>query len=508
MDPTIALPPGRLSTLSYSAWPTPFEGIATKSYDFEACPTWGLNSAFNSTMAFNPGEYLTVGPPWNPIILPPQELLDLDPAWKLCEWVTDGGEYGFFYGAFDPPHILTPMTGMVDPMSTTSQPMTGSVDPVTWTNNAAPAATEAPFLPPTSIDPKGSGITSIRHSASNSLNEVYASQDPAAIATPGTNRFSQSIDPSTGPHGSMSTDSIYISTSLLAVTQSRAIGYGSQYSPKPNTSSDLSKVLSILESPSSATPRTSAIEPIEATNAQVSVSNTQGLGAIVMSALGGFPSTHLVSIHNPIISVQVTFITIISNGPTVVESKETLPAQLSAGSLESAWSYLLTSVQSIGDPTTGADPMEMAINDTTLTLGGPGATLSGMSVSLGTAGLVLGSITFDLTLIANSLVTINGHTLAVTNVHVPSDGRVRTSASDDRSIASTKSALSGLSNIGITNTQGSLFGGSTPTHPSNNVETYTGDSSSKAPLSGWTVVLVIALICKLSTLSIIGIISS
>ena len=497
MNPTIALQPGRLSTLSYSAWPTPFEGIATKSYDFEACPTWGLNNAFNSSMSFRPEEYLSVGAPWNPIILPPQELLDLDPAWKLCEWVTDGGEYGFFYGAFDPPHILTSMTGMADPMSTTSHSMTGNADPVAWTNTAAPAATGTSILPPTSMDPTASGVASSRYPKSSSLNAVHASQDPAALATPNTNDLSKSKDLSTDFQRSASSSSKVIYASLPAATPSGKSGEGSQHTLTYSISKDPSKTTSIFEYSDSAISLTPTTQLSKGMDPQVSGSKSQGLAAMIMSAFGAVPDTHSNKILESITLVQVTFMTTVSNGQTIVESKkETMPAPLSTGTFGSAGSDPSSSIQSARDQSTPADPTVIAFNHTTLTVGGPGATLSGIPISFGTAGLLFGSTTIDLSLISHSLITMDGHTLAVTNVNMPSVVTLRTSVSDSSSTASADSPPAS-SYPNTSNTQGSFLDTPGSTSPNSSVGTYVGGATSQAPLSNWTVGLVTTFACIL-----------
>lgn len=502
MNPTIALQPGRLSTLSYSAWPTPFEGIATKSYDFEACPTWGLNSAFNSTMSLRPEEYLTVGAPWNPIILPPQELLDLDPAWKLCEWVTDGGEYGFFYGAFDPPHILTSMTGMADPMSPASHSMTGNADPVAWTNTAAPAPSGTSILPPTSMDRTGSGIASSRYQRSSSLNAVHASQDPIAIATPNTNGLPKSLESPTDLQRSASSGSSSIYFSLPTITPSGKSGEGSQHASIYSIFKDPSKTTSTFEYSDSGI----TIQPSKAMNPQVSGSKSQGLAAMIMSGFGAVPDTRSNKILESITLVQVTFMTTVSNGQTIVESKkETIPAPLSTGTFGSAGSDPSSSIQSARDQNTNADPTVIAFNHTTLTVGGPGATLSGIPVSFGTAGLLLGSTTIDLSLmVSHSLITIDGHTLAVTNVNMPSVVTVRTSVSDSSSTASADSPLSTLSHPNTSNTQGSFLDTPGSTSPNSSVGTYVGGATSQAPLSNWTVGLIATFVCVLFVIETIS----
>lgn len=45
-----------------------------------------------------------MGPPYNPILVPPKEVLNFDPAWAACTtWYHSGEENGgFTFGIYDP----------------------------------------------------------------------------------------------------------------------------------------------------------------------------------------------------------------------------------------------------------------------------------------------------------------------------------------------------------------------------------------------------------------------
>lgn len=76
------------------------------------CPTFGVGPATKSDGSV----YETYGPPYLPIIIPPLEILNLDPVWKkIC---TDFLSYSpglRSFAIFDPPRILTPAAALLPP---------------------------------------------------------------------------------------------------------------------------------------------------------------------------------------------------------------------------------------------------------------------------------------------------------------------------------------------------------------------------------------------------------
>ena len=92
-NPTIAIPPDDLSTLSFNKNLVVYDGIAPQTglYDPGACHTYGLsNGSTTSYLAPDPDSIgistwitsvsYTMGPPYNPILVPPAQLTALDPA--------------------------------------------------------------------------------------------------------------------------------------------------------------------------------------------------------------------------------------------------------------------------------------------------------------------------------------------------------------------------------------------------------------------------------------------
>lgn len=131
-NPIIALPPGQISTYSpqfpFTIGETYYDpnGViggqflghvnSLRTADL-ACPTFGLGLSTSGGVT-----YTTYGPPFLPIIVPPPQLLDLDPEWKrLCTGFLSNSPGLRSFAIFDPPRILTPVAGLFPP----SRPVPG-----------------------------------------------------------------------------------------------------------------------------------------------------------------------------------------------------------------------------------------------------------------------------------------------------------------------------------------------------------------------------------------------
>ncbi len=106
-NPTIAIPPHGLTELSFSYGYHPQGGYQTLPYDPAVpanCRTYGFRNPqmtsgwyqvdVNSSYMKTSTQYAP-GYPYHPFLVPPQQLIDLDPAWKTCRyWSTFGDPYG------------------------------------------------------------------------------------------------------------------------------------------------------------------------------------------------------------------------------------------------------------------------------------------------------------------------------------------------------------------------------------------------------------------------------
>ncbi|KAL8852903.1 MAG: hypothetical protein Q9221_002279 [Calogaya cf. arnoldii] len=132
---TIPIKPGGLSTISFSGSELiAVSGSTIGSFDPAippSCRTYGaadpmwetLTQSWDDTTTTVTTSYVTMGPPYWPILSPPVELLEYDPTWKAkCPyWHTAGNNFdAFYHGIFDPPRILTPVSAMAPQTTSTS----------------------------------------------------------------------------------------------------------------------------------------------------------------------------------------------------------------------------------------------------------------------------------------------------------------------------------------------------------------------------------------------------
>ena len=107
-EPTLAIPPGGLSSLYFSSLLAPQLGHTSFQFDPaqpSECRSYGsadpIVSSYMVEVEENSSVWttatdFTMGSPYNPILSPPPQLLGLDPAWRdCCTW---GNENGGFWG--------------------------------------------------------------------------------------------------------------------------------------------------------------------------------------------------------------------------------------------------------------------------------------------------------------------------------------------------------------------------------------------------------------------------
>ena len=361
---TIALPSGTLSTLSCigcqigqaleSDW-TPV--TAPLNLADLANPTWGIGLS-TSVLYDLPGFTLTesiVGPPFNPIIVPPAQLLSLVPEWLSCSSFTD-----IAYGIYDPPYALTP-DAILSPLFTSSTPA------------ATHASTTLDTDPPASSKPTP-GSTQMSPFASKTTDPQTTTNEPSQL------------QPVSGPRASTAVPSASPSSSNLTTNQQ-------------DLSSDPSSTAAADTGGSSTSP------------AVIVSSTSQNIGAIIYSAFGGsFPgstaSTIAIPTSGPMLVTaggeDVSVIdpsAIIVQGSTYTEggkaatiSGEVISVAVSTPSIPPE-----PSVVTIGSQTVIVAPSALVLASTTMLPGGTGLTISGTPISLESSGvLLIGSSTIAL----------------------------------------------------------------------------------------------------------------
>lgn len=365
------------------------------------CPTWGIARVFKTVGTVRRTDLLyeqhtydrinvthsVVGPPFDPIILPPKELLSLDPAWARCS------DFEFLYNLFDPPRALSAVPAMSS-AATSNSPTPGSS--LVTTSTARPGDTISPNLPTNTAEPD------IAHTerSSSLTSTVHSDQRPPADSA----RTSPSIyspllpSPSDPPLDTFATDSVQ--NPWPKITTSR-----------PSTTSTHLSTASIGR-------------------AGNDLGSAQGIGALIHSALGGHASS-----EDPASTTEQPPM-VISTGTTPKLDSSARPAAFAtdpkALSPESNPSTPDTIALSPGGPGAGtsgppsytaggetitADSTGLLVAGSTILAAGSSATVSGLPISIGTSGLVMvGSSRIDAASVINapeiSPFTIAGVTIA------------------------------------------------------------------------------------------------
>lgn len=256
-NPIVALPPGVLSTYSpgfpvtfgekysdpngqFLGWP--FIGYQ-KPLNIKdlACPTFGLGRFTGADYSVT----TTYGPPYLPIIIPPLQIMTLDPSWqKTCGSILHNAPGIKSFGIIDPPRILTPADA-IGPPAPATVPALQSANPLSKAENIAqPAPTTAPGIPVATPVPK---IPDIQN---------FSPSDPPS---------DPKSDPQTGANPISSLDPKFPESSGLQISEIPQPGVANSGKPEQNQQAPLTG----LEQGSD--PKTKQL----------------GLGAIILSAFSG-----------------------------------------------------------------------------------------------------------------------------------------------------------------------------------------------------------------------------
>ena len=140
----------------------------TKSFNLNeiACPTFGFGDPFVTTSWFTwttsgtvSSSYLTrriatMGPPWNPYIIPPNEVMSAHPVWaEACMYLADSNNYFVAkFPIFDPPITLHPVK-ILDPHTEPTRDPPIPNPPTSKTSHSAALSTASSLDP----NPPGGG---------------------------------------------------------------------------------------------------------------------------------------------------------------------------------------------------------------------------------------------------------------------------------------------------------------------------------------------------------------
>lgn len=388
----------------------------TKAVNTEdlVCPTWGLaNSHFD--------QLATIGSPFNPIIHPPSELINLYPAWRQCSaFVQTANAGGFYmYEIFDPPRALSPVAGIA-PSFAPADPITQT--PIETKSIALPSAKPADSVSPTlpDITPK----PSLDPEQSTVLNP-----NPSPLADPGQQSLSDPgrlppinvvISATGAPKVSSSTSSKAV---VLQDPENSAEEVLSSDRPKQHTGQGIEASIHSELGGIVTVPRPISNDlSLSPAGGNVNQQTSQGLGGLIYSAFdapksaenpdsnGAIGAVQLPTSHsarliftvggstftkNPSSAISIGRTTISAGGPAVNIAGTLLsngPSGLMVGtSIVPVQSAALDStvVSAAGQAATINDPSTVAVGGTTLSIGGDPVTLAHTIISLAPSGKLM-----------------------------------------------------------------------------------------------------------------------
>lgn len=424
--PWVAIPSGELMTYSNSLFPLGscyydiqgfgwmFEGV-TKPLnvaDLE-CPTFGLGPGTNTDGT----PCRTIGPPYLPLIVPPSQVLSLDPGWlKSCTGLLSYAVGLSSFAIYDPPIALQPGSGLVAPA-----PDPGKTDPVTTqgppldpaaTSQVQPAQIASASLPrPTTShndDPSRTGNPQNMPPAANPPKSDAPTQTVIGIGLP-PNGVSEGNLPANSPGlgglimGAFGPGApIYQAPSNIGQPDPAVLTVGDQTFAPSKGGFDIagtpilpgSAPVTIAGTPVSLSPSGEVF--VGGSKVHVPQQDPENLlpgtfkagGEHFSPAVTGFfvagsqvlPASPPVYISGTPVSLGTSGILVIGSSSVNLGSQDRAPDTFE-----------------IGGETITADPTGFSVHDSQILPGSPPVTFSGTPISLGTSGiLVIGSSSIDL----------------------------------------------------------------------------------------------------------------
>ena len=449
-----------------------------------ACPTWGLglSTATNGTI------FTTVGPPWLPLIQPPIEMFSLNPTWAaICTAINNNIFLTNALDLFDPPFALTPAplllpTPLPHPAS---KPAPAPADP---TSVPEQAKTSGEAAKPASLpnDPAAPAKTGNPGKNTPAQSPDIASPDPARSANLPENPVAPSksegdppieppSDPSLDPSSDLSSDpssdlsSAPSSNSKVPVvplpqpvgdpqTQAQGLGAiiynafgeggpqpdGSSYIVLPPQSVFAAGAQSFTANPTGFKVNGAAVTPggaaqeVDGTIVSLNKAGILAIGSSTVS-LTNPPASPVLAVAgqtftpNPS-AFSIAGTTISADGPAVTVSGTIISlgqhGALKIGSstinLPTLSNVFPSEVYTVAGQVFTPNPSAFSIAGTTISAGGPAATVNGTVISLDPSGtLVIGSSTIPLlpqTVSSSSVVDIDGFDAIAHSSFVVVDG--------------------------------------------------------------------------------------
>ncbi|MCJ1261022.1 hypothetical protein MMC22_000886, partial [Lobaria immixta] len=432
-DAIVAVPDGDLSTISlevsigasFNNWDRgniPAHTNALKVADL-ACPTWGLKDSPHG----DDYGYTTVGYPFNPIIVPPLQLISLDSSWLKCTSYPNVAWIGDYDGicrslrneVFDPPRQLTPVSALLPPAKTASI-TAASYQNLPSISPAEPAGVRSPHLPANTNKPqimtsdlntsKGPGkFFSASPEASPILGKDHTANDKISLEDSG-HQLVKSVarDPESYPAEDPPTN-----------TRHPAAGFHPNDPAQHQNTPGTYEIPSPDESPFSE-PKVEDGQPTHQMFGQIIYNAFNGISNAPKTFFNPQPATFTIPtsrsavtavagvmatvIDPSVVALAGTMISVGGNPATISDlvfsllSSNRIAVQVKPGvSHVVALPMLTSSTVTVGDQlVTIINPSAIAMAGTTLSIGGSAKTISSTVFSLNSAGnLVVEPISID-----------------------------------------------------------------------------------------------------------------
>ncbi|KAK3672779.1 hypothetical protein LTR78_007365 [Recurvomyces mirabilis] len=383
-----------------------------------------------------------------PLLVVPTQIREMDAAWATCAVALDG--------LYDPPKALTAQTTTDGPSGPAGVQTTTAASPASTVNNNSPTATGIATSVAPSTQPAQASSTANADPGNSGAGSSGAN---SGVADPGTSAGSGAAESSSanlGAAGSILSQALSTATNPATSQGSGNTGAaGSKGAGSNSGSSDNSDAAASQGSGANSGfgsgsngASSAALDPstISVGFSAFTVVATQATGSSAMVvANGGVTATltagQTLSIGGQAVSAGSTGGVVIGSGSaaaTVVPAASigsgSSAAQFSGVVISVGSSSSLTAVQTVVTSSNGEATTQAIIGGSTIAQGGAAATINGQTISLGSDGVIVGSSTQAVSVLAaatasGAVVQVGTSSLtAVQSVITGSNGQLTTQA--------------------------------------------------------------------------------
>ena len=500
-NPIITLAPGGLSTYvpqDYQIGSTYIDEAAAQVNLFMGtvkplnipdlqCPSFGIGIGTSADGSV----HTTVGPPWLPVIVPPQEAFSLDPSWeKFCTGLLSFAPGMISFAIYDPPHALSVASNLVapppevppttapsnvpaNPTATLDPPVLGSSSPAILPGSPVesvvpptenPPAFQAPSKAQTGpdttsarpaavpLDPAakvtmGPETSTLIPSASPPKAGIDPQPEPSGLGALIFNAFGKSDPQSTGSASPVTvihlpesgTEEVTVGGQVLSVYPSGVVFDRTSYSIGGPALSLSSNIVSLL--PASTSEEAPGVEHDEIPVPESGVKEVTVGGQVVsISPSGIFLNGISYSVGGPAISLPGGVVTLVpesASGKANENEYQIIPVPGSG-----------VKQLTVGDQILSISPSGAFFDGTSYSVGGPAISLPGAVVSLAPTSTIQGTPGLDddpakdSDSLTSNIEIIDGHTVISTPSGLAIDGSSILPGSSPITISNTVISLS------------------------------------------------------------------